>query len=132
MSGGRLCWKLGKTQREVRSVLWMLKLSELYVLTSNIGGSPRLDDDWTLIVVAVAESVKGHVDSLRNRGLNEQISAQINKSLLALSKKCPSTSNSDVRPALLTCPGRQWLGLFHPQHGPDPNDRQFHGVLIGH
>src|SRR6516164_6935652 len=37
MSSGRLCWKLGKTQREVRSVLWMLELSELYVLTFNIG-----------------------------------------------------------------------------------------------
>ena len=36
MSSGRLCWKLGKTQREVRSVLWMLKLSELYVHTFNI------------------------------------------------------------------------------------------------
>src|SRR6516164_4917421 len=37
MSSGRLCWKLSKTQREVRSVLWMLELSELYVLTFNIG-----------------------------------------------------------------------------------------------
>src|SRR5258707_13087599 len=46
MSSGRLCWKLGKTQREVRSVLWMLKLSELYVLTFNIEifGSQAIDD----------------------------------------------------------------------------------------
>ena len=36
MSSGRVCWKLVETQREVRSVLWMLELSELYVLTFNI------------------------------------------------------------------------------------------------
>src|SRR5262245_24932795 len=36
-----------------------------------------------------------------------------------------------LRAVLPTCPGRQWLGLFRPQHGPDPN-RQFHGVFFGH
>jgi hypothetical protein len=25
-----------------------------------------------------------------------------------------------LRAVLPTCPGRQWLGLFRPQHGPDP------------
>src|SRR4029077_20908304 len=36
MSSGRLRWRLGKTQREIRRVLWMLTVSELYVHTSNI------------------------------------------------------------------------------------------------
>jgi hypothetical protein len=36
-----------------------------------------------------------------------------------------------LRAVLPTCPGRQWLGLFRPQRGPDPNNRQFHGVQYG-
>src|SRR5262245_53292567 len=57
MSSGRLCWRLGKAQRKVRSVLWLLELSELWVHTFNIemfcppkalpsgGGSPA--GRWT-------------------------------------------------------------------------------------
>ena len=59
MSSGRLCWKLGKTQtqREARNVLWMLKLSELYVHTFNIESNRPRAAEVCAVVNQVARQV---------------------------------------------------------------------------